>query len=89
MSYKTLQPEFSHMSSDTYLKIEYNFCRVSLFSGSFRSHVVTQGSQVFGFILHIVTLLYLWQIKKPRKHLNLIAVREGTTLLKNTGTILQ
>ena len=52
------------MSSDTYLKIEYNFCCVGLFSGSFRSHVVTQGSRVFG------TLLYVWQIKKPRKHLN-------------------
>ena len=36
MGKKNIATEFSHITSNTYLKQEYNFCRAGLFSGSFR-----------------------------------------------------
>ena len=42
--------EFSQMSSDTCLKIEYNFCRVGLFLDSFRDRTfMCSGLKVFTF----------------------------------------
>ena len=35
MGYKVLKTEFSQMSPDTCLEIEYNFHHAGLFSGSF------------------------------------------------------
>ena len=37
MGYKTLKTEYSQMSPDTCLKIEYNFCRVNFYAWLLKS----------------------------------------------------